>query len=102
MENFDFLKETIAEEIFDNIGWDGMEFVVLADENLEVFTEIRQENSMTENFDEEVLFKQSLSSHYWNDVLNEWEIEAINDCSDSLKKDFIDEVILPYLDEIEY
>ena len=83
----------IAKEIFENLNWDGMEFVVYRDG--ETFT--RQIGSFGEHEDE-ILVTINLSEYYWADIFKEWEIVDLDEISESLKEDFIDEVIMPYLE----
>ena len=56
-------KQEIAKALLENIMWDGMEFYITNDGDYGV----RQAGSFGEN-EENVVFKQDLSTTYWQDT----------------------------------
>jgi hypothetical protein len=89
-------KNEIAEEIIENIGWDGMELIVYSDG----YSTIRQEGSFGEDEDQ-IIAKVPLSEWYWSDTIASWvgDSSEIENLPLANRQDFIDDVILPILED---
>ena len=89
-------KNEIAEEIIENIGWDGMELIVYSNWD----SSIRQEGSFGEDEDQ-VIIQVPLSKWYWSDTIASWvgDSSEIEDLPLANRQDFIDDVILPILED---
>ena len=64
----------IANEIFENLNWDGMEYVIFEDGE----TAIRHENSQSSQ-ENKIIRKIPLSSWYWAPLLDGYIIEEDKD-----------------------
>ncbi|RGC38198.1 hypothetical protein [Streptococcus gallolyticus] len=64
----------IANEIFENLTWDDMEYIIFEDSE----TAIRPENSQSPQ-ESEIIRKIPLSSWYWDSLLDGYIIEEDKD-----------------------
>ena len=88
-------KEEIADELAENLCWDGMELAIYSDWDSAVREELH-----TGDDEEMVVEKIGLSEHLWRDVLSDWGIEDWNTADDKVKEQFKEEVLLPIIEEI--
>lgn len=76
--------KNFLEEVWENIGWEGMEMALYADGD----SQIRQEGNTGEDEDE-IVFKIALSSSYWNDSQY---VDENNEKIENEKEAFMDDM----------
>lgn len=79
-------------ELFDNLGWEGMEAIIFDDGSIEY----RQVGSFGD-YEEEITKTIPLSITYWRDTLIDWNL--YNEESDSIKEEAEEKLIIEFAEE---
>lgn len=93
------VSEEQLKELYNNLGWNGMEAILLEDGSIEY----RQEGSFGD-YEDEIIAIMPLDIDYWRDTLTEWglyddEYNAIEFDDEEKIADFIEEELKEAFEE---
>lgn len=86
------VSEEQLKELYNNLGWNGMEAILLEDGSIEY----RQEGSFGE-YEDEIIATMPLSITYWRDSLAEWEL--YDEEKDAVKTEADEKIIDEFIEE---
>lgn len=88
------VSEEQLKELYNNLGWNGMEAILLEDGSIEY----RQEGSFGE-YEDEIIATMPLSITYWRDSLVEWEL--YDEEKDAVKTEAEEKIIEDFIEELK-
>ena len=86
------MKKAQQKELFNNLGWEGMEAIIFDDGSIEY----RQVGSFGE-YEEEITNTIPLSITYWRDTLKDWNL--YDEEKDTIKEEAEEKLIIEFAEE---
>lgn len=88
----EIVTEEQLKDLYDNLGWNGMEAILLEDGSIEY----RQEGSFGE-YEDEIIATMPLVITYWRDTLRDWDL--YDEEKDAVKTEADEKIIDEFIEE---
>lgn len=88
----EIVTEEQLKDLYDNLGWNGMEAILLEDGSIEY----RQEGSFGE-YEDEIIATMPLVITYWRDTLRDWHL--YDEEKDTVKTEADEKIIDEFIEE---
>lgn len=88
----EIVTEEQLKDLYDNLGWNGMEAILLEDGSIEY----RQEGSFGE-YEDEIIATMPLVITYWRDTLRDWNL--YDEEKDAVKTEADEKIIDEFIEE---